>query len=277
MHTTVLGLHGQIPVEVYPDADAVGAALAAVILREVQAATAAGQAYLLGCPGGRSPRSTYRAMGALAAAAGADLSALHIVMMDEYLVPDGAGFRYCADDAHFSCRRWAQAEILDVLNHGLAAGRRVRQTNLWFPDPADPSAYDERIGTAGGIDRFIVASGTTDGHVAFNPPGQAADGRSCILRIAEATRRDNLGTFPDFKSLAEVPTHGVSVGLGTIARLSRTVVLVAHGAGKRPAVQRLDACDGFDPQWPASILFACPDARVLLDEAAAAGLAAWRA
>ncbi len=44
---------------------------------------------------------------------------------------------------------------------------------LWYADPADPAAYDRRIAAAGGIDLFLLASGASDGHVAFNPPGSA--------------------------------------------------------------------------------------------------------
>ena len=120
---------------------------------------------------------------------------------------------------------------------------------------------------AGGIDLFLLASGASDGHVAFVPPGSRRDGRTAVLAIAESTRRDNLATFPAFRSLDEVPREGVSVGLGTIAA-ARALRLVLHGAGKRAAAARLLALDGFDPSWPASVVHDHPDAEIWLDREA---------
>lgn len=262
---------GATPVEIYPDADALGASLAGSILSSLGPARARGRRFLLGCPGGRSLRSTYQALGALARTVGADLSHLVIVMMDEYVLPAGGGFTPCPADAHYSCRRFAREEIRDLLNAGLREGRRVPEENLWLPDPADPASYEPRIAQAGGIDLFLTASGASDGHVAFNPPGSTMDCPPRIIPLPESTRRDNLATFPEFRGLDDVPAHGVSVGLGTIVRQSRHVALVIHGPGKAHAVERLMACRDFDSSWPASVIFRCRGRRILLDEAAAAG------
>jgi glucosamine-6-phosphate deaminase len=233
-------------VRTFPDAEALGEALADEILERYVRSD--GQ-FLLGCPGGRSLRTTYRAL----AARNVDLGRLAIVTMDEYI---GA-----PADAHYSVRRFAFEEIARPL------GLELEQ--VWLPEPAYPDAYDERIAAAGGVDLFLLASGASDGHVAFIPPGSRPDGRTAVVPIAESTRRDNLATFPDFDTLEEVPTHGVSVGLGTIAA-ARTLRLVVHGTDKRAAAARLLALDGFDPGWPASIVHAHPDAEIWLDEAAGA-------
>ncbi|MHB9023020.1 MAG: 6-phosphogluconolactonase [Armatimonadota bacterium] len=256
----------QVPVTIYPDQAALGEALAQDILRGIYEAGQHTRRYLLGCPGGRSPRTTYQALGRLSAQCGIDLSNLVIVMMDEYLLPTSTGFVYCQEEAHNSCHRFAREEIVAVLNRDLPSQRQVSE--CWFPDPAFPEFYDERIRAEGGVDLFIIASGASDGHVAFNPPGSAADSESSIVPIAEATRRDNMVTFPGFTSLDEVPTHGVSVGLGTIARLSKSVALILHGKDKRYAVRRLADCGDFTPDWPASIIYRCQGARILLDTTA---------
>jgi glucosamine-6-phosphate deaminase len=231
-------------VRVYADADELGEALADEIVARYDAA--AGR-FLLGCPGGRSLRTTYRAL----AARRADLSHLVIVMMDEY-----AG---APADAHYSCRRFA----LDEIAHPLG----VPPERVWLPDPDEAAAYDDRITAVGGIDLFLLASGASDGHVAFVPPGSPRNGRTAVLELAETTRRDNLATFPVFASLADVPTHGVSVGLATIAD-ARAVRLVLHGSGKRAATARLLALDDFDPAWPASIVHVCRDAEIWIDREA---------
>jgi len=204
-------------------------------------------AFLLGCPGGRSLRTTYAAL----AARGAALDRLAVVTMDEYMGAPAA--------AHYSVRRFAFEEIARPLG--------LEPEQVWLPEPAFPDAYDDRIAAAGGIDLFLLASGASDGHVAFLPPGAPRDGRTSVLAIAESTRRDNLVTFPEFGALDEVPSHGVSVGLATIAA-ARALRLVLHGADKRSAAARLLALDDFDPSWPASIVHAHPDAEVWLDKEA---------
>jgi glucosamine-6-phosphate deaminase len=231
-------------VRVFDDADALGRTLAAEILASYGASRGA---FLLGCPGGRSLRTTYRAL----AATRPDVSRLVVVMMDEY-----AG---APPDAHYSCRRFAREELAEPL--GLDAEQ------VWLPDEDDPAAYDARIEAAGGVDLFLLASGASDGHVAFVPPGSPAAGRTAVLELAQTTRRDNLATFPAFRTLDEVPTHGVSVGLGTILG-ARALRLVLHGAGKRAAAARLLDLDRFDPAWPASIVHEHEDAQILLDREA---------
>jgi glucosamine-6-phosphate deaminase len=233
------------PVRAFADADELGGALAAEIVDAYRAAD--GRAFLLGCPGGRSLRTTYRAL----AGRREDLDRLVVVMMDEYV---GA-----PADAHYSCAGFAQSELVEPLG--------LREDQVWLPDAEDPAAYDDRIAGAGGIDLFLLASGASDGHVAFVPPGSSRDARTSVVALAETTRRDNLVTFPEFASLAEVPTHGVSVGLGTIAA-ARAVRLVLHGADKRAATARVLALDSFDPAWPVSIVHECDDAEIWVDEAA---------
>ena len=49
-------------------------------------AAKAGAPFLLGCPAGRTPVTTYAALRPLADARGVDLSHLQIVMLDEYVV-----------------------------------------------------------------------------------------------------------------------------------------------------------------------------------------------
>ena len=220
----------------FADEEQLGAALA----REIVVL----EPSLLGCPGGRSLVSTYGAL----ASSGADLSGTTILMMDEYVpVPPPS--------AHYSCRGFALREI--------AAPLGIPEERVWLPDADDPAAYDERIEAAGGIDLFLLASGASDGHVAFLPPGSPRDGRTSVIRLADSTRGDNVATFPEFESADEVPEHGVSVGLGTIAG-ARRLRLVLHGPEKHAAMERVLTLERFDPAWPASIVHDHDDAQILV-------------
>jgi len=224
----------------------VGAALAAEILARY--ARSEGP-FLLGCPGGRSLRSTYHAL----AARRPELDRCVVVMMDEY-VPTPAL------EAEHSCHGFALREICQPLG--------IPEERLWLPDPHDPAAFEERIDAAGGIDIFLLASGASDGHVAFLPPGSPRDGRTSVVEIADSTRRDNVATYPSFGSCENVPAHGVSVGLATIVD-SKCVRLVLHGPHKGDAAARVAALTDFDPSWPASIVHVCRDAEIWLDREAA--------
>ncbi|MGK9234282.1 6-phosphogluconolactonase [Inquilinus limosus] len=258
-----------IPVTVHPTPEALGHAVAQRILGGIERAAEENRPYLLGCPAGRSARPVYTALGALAGMTRFDLSRLVLVMMDEYLAEGPDGPALCDPRAHYSCRRFAEQEIRAVLNTKLPAPRRMPETAVWFPDPARPEAYDRRIREAGGVDLFLLASGAGDGHVAFNPPGSPAEGGTSIVELAEQTRRDNMATFPGFADIAEVPRRGVTVGLGTIAGLSRAALLIIHGGHKRQAVRRLLESRDFEPDWPATILHRCRHPEIHLDTAAA--------
>jgi glucosamine-6-phosphate deaminase len=255
-------------VRVFEDPEALGMALAQEIATGIEAARLAGRHYVLGCPGGRSARSTYQALAQLLD--GADLRHLVIAMMDDYVVrgPDG-GWQRVSAEAHYSCERFAWDEIVAALD--AAAEHPIEPDHVWLPDPADPRAYRRKLEEAGGVDHFIVASGASDGHVAFVKPSSPLDGDVSIIELAESTRRDNMGTFPEFASLDDVPSHGVSVGLGTIISMSRRVTLVIHGVGKQLACGRVLAATDFDPAWPATFIHRCPGGRIWVDEAAQAG------
>ena len=264
------------PLRVFPSPEALGEALAARLLARIEAARPSGRPFLLGCPTGRTPRPVFGAMARQVAASGQDLAHLVLVMMDEYLVPDASapgGLAHAPADAPWSCRHFAGAEIVGRLNAGLPAGRGVGAASVWFPDPADPAAYDRRIADAGGVDLFLLASGASDGHVAFNPPGSPADSRTRVIPLSDETRRDNLQTFPAFGTLAAVPHHGVSVGVATIAG-AREAVMVVWGAGKRQTLARMRAALAYDPAWPATLIHLCAGGEILADADAAADLPA---
>src|SRR4051794_40284164 len=136
-------------VRVYPDPGTLGEALAEDILELYRAS--AGRRFVLGCPGGRSLLTTYGAL----ARRQPELRRLQIVMMDEYAGAEAA--------AHYSCLGFAQRELQGPLS---LAGEQI-----WLPDEDDPEAYDNLIASVGGVALFLLASGASDGHVAFNPPG----------------------------------------------------------------------------------------------------------
>lgn len=256
-----------INVRRFASAEQLGFAVAAHLHAAIAAASGS---CVVGWPAGRTPQVVVDGLVTLAGAGRLDLSHVVLVLMDEFLETSAAPWSVVRPEAHFSCRGSVAREVARV-NGVLPPERRLPVASVWSPDPAGPGGYDERIAVAGGIDVFVVASGSSDGHVAFNPPGSDPRGATGILRLAETTRRDNLRTFPAFRSVEEVPTHGVSVGLGTITA-ARELAVLLHGDDKRRAAAVLLEGGGFRADWPASITLEHPNATLWVDDAAAGSI-----
>jgi glucosamine-6-phosphate deaminase len=160
----------------------------------------------------------------------------------------------------------------EVVRREFTSRVNIAPGNVHGPDgtasdiPAACDAYEQAITAAGGVDLQLLGVGT-DGHIGFNEPGSSFASRTRIKSLIEQTRRDNARFF---NSLAEVPHHVITQGLGTIME-AKHVILVATGAQKARAVR--DFVEGpVAAICPASVLQFHPHATVLLDEAAASGL-----
>lgn len=256
---------------VLPNADAVGRVAAQLIADAMDLAGRGGNGFVLGCPSGRSPIPVLTHLAEEVAARDLDLRGLRIVMMDEYVVPAAeGGFVPVEVTAAHSCRGFALRQIVAPLSAAARPGRGMTADQVFVADPADPAAFEDVLDGLGGIDLFLLATGASDGHVAFNPPGSPRDSRTRIIELAQSTRTDNVSTFPTLGGLDRVPTHGVSVGIGTILHHSRSAVMIAHGADKAASVARIAAATAYDPAWPATVVAECRHPRFVVDEAAAA-------
>lgn len=211
---------------------------------------------VLGLATGSSPLPVYDELAARHERDGLDFSRASGFALDEYVgLPPGHPESY---------REVVRREFTNRVN--------IRPENVHGPDgaaadiPAACRAYEEAIAAAGGVDLQLLGVGT-DGHIAFNEPGSSFASRTRIKSLIEQTRRDNARFF---SSLADVPHHVLTQGLGTIME-ARHVILLATGAQKAQAVREF--VEGpVAAICPASILQFHPHATVLLDEAAASAL-----
>lgn len=261
-----------LPYSISSTVDEMSATLAARLIEAIAAAAADGRNLLVGVPAGRTLTPVIDALAAQLRETPHDLRHVRFVLMDDYALPDGESWTAPPVTAHYSCRQYGE-QLIATLTDAVKPLAGIGAAHLWSPDPADPSSYDARIADAGGIDIFYVAVGSSDGHVAFNPPGTPIDSRTRIIPLADSTRADNLGTFPEFGSLDDVPTHGVSVGLATLAD-ARRVEVVVHGEGKAASTARLLGAEEFDPEFPATFALQHGNVHVSLDRAAASRLPA---
>ncbi len=246
-----------------------GYAAAEEIFAGIQRTEKNRERFVLGCPSGRSPRSTYKALGEMISTNQQTLGNVHIVLMDEYArkTPDGT-FENVDEKSHFSCRRFGFEEIRDVLNAGLPTDLRLPHSQVLVPDARAPHEF-ERVLEEMGVDIFLLASGATDGHVAFNGYGTDRNTGVRVTQLSAETRQDNLDTFPEFKSLTDVPLYGVTVGPRTIASLSKKTIMILQGSHKRLAFTRITSAKIYESDWPATIITECQNPLIFADEAAA--------
>lgn len=127
-----------LPPRVFDSPALLGAELAREIADGIAEAAGAGWRYVLGCPGGRSPKPVYEALAELTAERRLDLRHVVIAMMDEYVLPDPdapGGFHDVDHGAHNSCHRFAAEEIVAPLDAAAGPGRGIPADAVWFPDP----------------------------------------------------------------------------------------------------------------------------------------------
>ena len=137
------------------------------------------------------------------------------------------------------------------------------------PDGSNPDAaaacadYEAAIKASGGVDLQLLGLGH-NGHIGFNEPADTFAKETNCVELTRSTIEANSRLFD---SIDEVPTQAYTMGIGTIMRAAK-ILVVANGEGKAQIVR--DAFFGpVTPQVPASILQFHPDVTVIVDEAAA--------
>ena len=221
---------------------------------------------ILGCPGGRSLKKTYYYLGRISYKENISLDKLTIVMMDEYVSKKNGKFKLVNPDSHFSCVRFCNQVIKKLLNYKKNNSNSLKYNNIFFPSLKSPNSYDVLIKKLGGIDIFLLASGSSDGHVAFNNYYSKLNQKTHVTKLSSKTRNDNMKTFSNFKRLSEVPQYGLTVGLKTISSLSNKVILVLTGKEKRLAFKTISSMKKFDRSWPASIIYKCKKYKIYIDK-----------
>nr|WP_293303345.1 glucosamine-6-phosphate deaminase [Allomuricauda sp.] len=150
----------------------------------------------------------------------------------------------------------------------------IDPANVNIPDGTVPSdklqkycrSYESQIEKAGGLDFQLLGIGRT-GHIGFNEPGSHFNSATRDITLDHITRVD---AAPAFKGLENVPRKAVTMGIGTIRKAKR-IVLLAWGQNKSEIVR--DTIEGeISPEVPATYLQEHSNATFVLDKEAAAHL-----
>jgi glucosamine-6-phosphate deaminase len=229
------------------------AALAGALATRVCDAIAARPTLVLGLPTGHTPLPFYAALRAEVRQRGSDWSAVRTFNVDEFVgLSRGAAGSY---------RAYMQRELFGAVR---LPGEQIGFLDGTAPNlDAESARYERAIAAAGGIDLMILGIGANC-HIGFNEPAPQLEARTHRVNLLAATRAANRVWFDG--QLERVPTEALSMGMATILQ-ARAIVLIATGAAKRAAVERM-LHGPLATEAPASFLQLHPDVTVMLDGAA---------
>lgn len=145
------------------------------------------------------------------------------------------------------------------MNDNLFSKIDIDLSNTHFPSETNPSSYDEEIEKAGGVDFQLLGIGR-NGHIGFNEPYTPFDSKTHLIELTSSTREANARFFNN--DINMVPTHAVSMGIGTILK-AKTVVLIANDPTKKEAILGLKTGKE-DISNPATSLVNHPNCYILI-------------
>src|SRR5215217_5183028 len=248
----------KIPVTVYPSSQQASAAVAREIADLIRVRASAGAKVVLGLATGSTPTGLYDELIRLHKAEGLSFKNVVTFNLDEYWPMN--------PDELQSYVRFMREHLFDFVD--------IDPKNIHIPDGTIPrekvaefcASYERQIKDLGGLDYQILGIGRT-GHVGFNEPGSPRDSKTRLITLDRVTRLD---AASDFFGEWNVPRKAITMGVETILS-ARAVVLLAWGEGKANVIRR--AVEGeVTNQVAASYLQQHPNARIVLDNAAAADL-----
>ena len=193
---------------------------------------------VLGLATGSTPIGTYEELVKRYESGKLDFRKIKTVNLDEY--------RGLTKDNDQSYYYFMHSHLFDHIN--------IDKANTNVPDGMEPDAikagedYENIISNFGGIDLQLLGLGN-NGHIGFNEPCDEFIDKTHVVDLTQSTIEANKRFFA---SIDEVPKQAYTMGIGSIMRAKRVLMLVS-GKGKAQIVK--DAFFGpVTPNVPASIL-----------------------
>ncbi|EMW5356377.1 glucosamine-6-phosphate deaminase [Enterococcus faecalis] len=203
----------------------------------------------LGLATGSTPETLYKEM----TASDVDFTEMTSVNLDEYVGlggEDEQSYRYFMNKHLFDKKPFKETFVPNGKAEDLDAA----------------SAEYEKIIDAHPVDIQILGIGQ-NGHIGFNEPGTPLDSLTHVVELTESTINANKRYFD---KVEDVPTRAVSMGIGSIMK-GKKMILMAYGEAKAEAIKGM--IDGpVTTDMPASALQNHQDVVVIIDDAAASKL-----
>ena len=203
---------------------------------------------VLGLATGSSPVGAYKTLVDWYKKGDLDFSEVTTVNLDEY-----RGLTHSNDQSYYY-----------FMNDNLFSHVNIDPAHTHIPDGTEPDAqkacddFEAIVKNCGGTDLQLLG---------FNEPAEDFPKFTHCVDLTESTIQANARFFDKPE---DVPTQAYTMGIGTIMRAKR-ILLIASGKDKAAIVK--EALFGpVRPQVPASILQLHPDVTVVLDEEAASCL-----
>ena len=244
--------------EIFESPEEVSHLIANEIAVTIKNKAAEGKPCVLGLATGSSPISIYQELIRLHQEEGLSFKNVITFNLDEYFPMQPSELQ--------SYVRFMNEHLFDHID--------IDKKNIHIPDgtiqkdeiQAYCKAYEQKINEVGGLDIQLLGIGRT-GHIGFNEPGSLKNSQTRIINLDHITRLD---AASDFFTEENVPTKALTMGIGTILKAKR-IILLALGEGKAAIVKRAVEGVVFD-QVPATYLQEHNNTVFVMDAAAAAEL-----
>ncbi|MDK8541512.1 MAG: glucosamine-6-phosphate deaminase, partial [Enterococcus faecalis] len=172
-------------------------------------------AKVLGLATGSTPETLYKEM----TASDVDFTEMTSVNLDEYVGlggEDEQSYRYFMNKHLFDKKPFKETFVPNGKAEDLDAA----------------SAEYEKIIDAHPVDIQILGIGQ-NGHIGFNEPGTPLDSLTHVVELTESTINANKRYFD---KVEDVPTRAVSMGIGSIMK-GKKMILMAYGEAKAEAIK----------------------------------------
>jgi len=248
----------KIPAAIYNNAQEPSIVVAREIADIIIQANSQGRNAVLGLATGSTPKKVYKELIRLHREEGLTFKNVITFNLDEYYPLE--------QEATQSYRRYMKENLFDYID--------INPENCNVPDGKVPQElvkvycdnYEKKIDEAGGLDFQLLGIGS-NGHIGFNEPGSHINSVTRLITLDLVTRAD---ATSEFGALASVPKKAITMGVSTILKAKR-IVLLALGERKAQIIKK--AVEGPVSEFvPASYLQGHSNTLAVIDEAASAEL-----
>lgn len=206
----------------------------------------------LGLATGSTPVGTYKRLTNMYKSGELDFSGVKTFNLDEYypISPENSQ----------SYDFFMKKNLFDHIN--------IKKENVNIPKGSanDPERecqrYEELVRSSDPVDIQILGIGV-NGHIGFNEPGEYLHASTHVTELTESTISANARFF---ESEDEVPKKAITMGIGTILR-AKKIILLASGRAKHAAISAL-LDDRITTDIPATILKTHGNVILICDEEA---------
>jgi len=211
---------------------------------------------VLGLATGSTPIETYKNLVDMYEKKELSFKDVKTVNLDEYIGLSGdhdQSYRYFMND--------------NLFNHV-----DIDKNNTHVPDgmisdlDAHAAEYENLIDSLGGQDLQLLGIGV-NGHIGFNEPNEELELNTHVEELTSSTIEANKRFF---ESADDVPKKAISMGMGSIFKAKKILVL-AFGEAKADVIKALSDSK-VTTQIPVTLLKLHPDVTVIVDEKAASKL-----